>query len=157
MSIFKKLAGEKVFGSSKFFQNGNYIVEVNAVKFIEKGTKGDSFVIETTVRGTKSDHDAAPQPGEVAAQVWNAGKVMALSTWKGFLIGAYELSPADQEEMDDASWEALSEETIEGNALKGTNLVLHVWEKLTKAGNPFTMHKWERVATPEDLADFGLK
>jgi hypothetical protein len=158
MSIFKKLAGEKVFTSSKFFQPGTYVVDINAVKFIEKGTNGDSMVVETTVRGVRSDEDAAPQPGEVAAHVWNMGKTMALSTWKGFLIGAYELSATDQEGMSDQDWEELSEATYgDGNALEGVRMFLYVWEKTTKAGNPFTMHNWERRATPADLEEFGLE
>ena len=159
MSVFQKLAGVQAFENSKYFQEGTYVVEITKVKNIQ-GYKGESIVIETKVLGTDSPHENAPQPGEIAAQVWSVDgkkKEIGLSTWKGFLTVACELGP-EADNMSDKEWLDLSIACTDGGALVGTPMYMQAWVKMIQStGQPFTMHRWVRVATPEDLAQFGIE
>ena len=145
-----------IFENSAYFQPGRYIVKINACKLITGGHKGDSFVIECTVLGSKSESDKAPGVGETAAQVWNASgqkRDLARSTWFGFLCAAYGVAQSD---YDNAAWKAVSEAVIEKGALNGTILYLECFNKITKAGNDFTKHNWGGVPTAEQMAEFGV-
>ena len=156
MSIFDQLDQTSIFENSKYFQPGRYIVAINAVKFIQGGYKGDSFVIEAKVLGVKSEHPDAPAPGELAAQVWNATgekRDIARATWMGFLTTVYEKK---QEELTAEQWKQVSAQVIDNNALAGQQLYLEVFMKKTRAGGDFTYHKWIGIATPDQLAEFGI-
>ncbi len=156
MGIFDNLDQAEVFEQSAYFQPGRYIVAIKACKFISGGHKGDSFVIETTVRGIASEHPEAPKVGETAAQVWNASgdkRDIARNTWLGFLCAAYGCK---QTEYNGEEWKNVSNAVIEQNALEGTLLFLEVFMKTTRAGNPFTQHAWKGTPTKEQLAEFGL-
>jgi hypothetical protein len=156
MGIFDDLDQADVFANSKYFQPGMFIVDIKACKFITGGHKGDSFVIEATIVATKSDHADAPQPGELAAQVWNASgdkRDIARNTWLGFLCSAYGV---EQKAYSGEQWKTISEKVIGEGALDGTRLRVEVFMKTTRAGNPFTQHAWRGVPTAAELAEFGL-
>ena len=156
MSIFDNLDQTQVFESSKYFQPGRYIIDLNAIKFIQAGHKGDSFVIECKIVATDSDHPEAPKPGELAAQVWNASgekRDIARATWMGFLTTVYDKK---QEELTAEQWKQVSAQVIDNKALDGQRLYLEVFMKKTRAGGDFTYHKWVGVATPAQLAEFGV-
>lgn len=158
MGVFDNLSQAKVFENSKFFQDGRYIVELLACKFIAGGHKGDSFVIETKVYHTESNHEKAPEPGETAAHVWNASgdkRDIGRSTWLGFLCKVYGVQPSD---YDDKQWKKISAKVIDDNVLKGTYLYLEVFTKIIeKTGKPFTQHAWKGPALPEHYADLGIE
>jgi hypothetical protein len=157
--MFSKLSSVKTYDQSKYFQEGQYLAEITRVKLNEGGYKGDSFVIETTIRAAISDHDAAPDVGESAAHVWSASgdkRELGLSNWKAFLKAAFGIDEAEKR-LTDSDWEELSNGVIEDDLAVGKLMRLECWMKQTKSGNPFTMHKWLREATDADRAEFGLK
>lgn len=156
MGIFDNLDQAEVFENSKYFQPGRYIIAIKACKFIKGGHKGDSFVIECTVKGVISDDPNAPQIGELAAQVWNASgdKLdIARNTWLGFLCKAYGVK---QKDYTGEQWKHISTKVIDDNALGGTVFALECFMKKTKAGGDFTQHAWRGVPTAEQLAEFGI-
>lgn len=154
-SIFDNLDQAQVFENSAFFQKGKYLVEILACKFIQ-GYKGDSFVIETKVVQVNSDHPEAPQPGSIAAQVWNATgdkREIARSTWLGFMCAVFDKKKDD---LPGEKWKELSAKVIDENALKGKQMALDVFiKKVQSTGNDFTHHKWF-LPTAERLVEFGL-
>lgn len=164
--IFDNLDQADVFSNSKFFQPGMFIVDIKVCKFISGGHKGDTFVIETVIAGVRSDHPDAPQVGETAAQVWNATgekRDIARNTWLGFLCSAYGV---EQKVYTGDQWKQVSVAVMDGGALSGgkssstpgvpTRLLVEVFMKTTRAGNPFTMHAWRGVPSAAQLAEFGL-
>jgi len=156
MGIFDNLDQAEVFENSKYFQPGRYIVEIAACKFNQGGFKGDSFVIEATVKGVISDHADAPKVGERAAQVWNASgekRDIARNTWLGFLCKVYNVK---QDAYDGEQWKTLSVKVIEDNALKGQLVLVEIFMKKTRAGGDFTQHAWRGVPTAEQMTEFGL-
>jgi hypothetical protein len=149
----------KTYGTSRYFKDGIYIVEISKVKFNEEGHNGSSFIIEANVKGTKSDDPDAPQPGESAANVWNASgkkEQIGYANWKEFLIGAFEIDAATQDQMDNDQWWELAKSVLNDCELEGVVMYLECWTKDTKSGGKFTMHKWHRRATEADLKEFGL-
>lgn len=157
MGVFSNLSQVKTFEKSKWFQPGKYLVEIEEIKFIESGNKGDSFVIQGKVIAVESEHAAAPKVGETAANVWNASgekRNIGLSSWKSFLQAAFGKDEINA--MDDEALEELSGSVIDDGALDGMPMLLDVWMTETKAGGNFTKHDWKRPATPEDFAEFGL-
>jgi hypothetical protein len=156
-NFFKDLSKASPFTQSKWFQPGNYVVEIQAVKFNSGGYKGDSFVIETKVLASKhTESNEAPKEGEIAAHIWKADgdkRDIARNTWMAFMEAVFATKAADK---TDAEWEAIAEQVLDDNALAGTKMLLEVFNKKTRAGGDFTYHAWRRVATDEDLAAFGI-
>jgi hypothetical protein len=157
-NFFKDLSKATPFTQSKYFQPGSYVVEIQAVKYNEGGYRGDSFVIETKVLASKHTEDSdAPKPGDIAAHVWRADgekRDIARNTWMAFLEAIFGVKTADK---TDEEWSAISAQVIDDNALKGEPVLLEVFNKKTKAGGDFTYHAWRRIATPEDLQEFGIE
>jgi len=159
-SIFAKLSEAKGFNQSKWFTRGIYIAQLDAVKFISGGHKGDSFVIESTVLGVKNTdpNDVnAPKVGDSTAHIWNATGPkadIARNTWMAFMTAVFGCK---NEDYTDAEWEEASADVIDNNSLDGKIMYLEVFNKETKAGGDFTYHAWKRQATPEDLASFGIE
>ena len=121
MSIFDNASQVNIFENSAYFQPGRYIVRIDEVKMITGGFKGDSFVVQGTVLGAKSDEASAPSVGMTAAHVWSVSgdkREMGRATWFGFLCGVYGVA---QSEYSDAQWKQVSEKVIEG-ALNGTQV-----------------------------------
>lgn len=143
MGIFDNLTNAQVFERSAYFEPGLYIVQINAVKYIDSGYKGDAFVIEAKVLASKKTKENEPlAPGATAAQVWRASgdkKEIARGTWIGFLCAVFGIKQVD---WDDARWKKVSADVIDNNALKGTELGLEVFTTTTKAGGDFTQHRW---------------
>lgn len=157
MSIHDTIGGAEAFESSQYFQPGQYIVSIKQCKYVE-GYKGQSFVIECKVLHTVSTDAKAPMPGAVAAQVIKVSgddmkKQMGLSNWKGFL-GSVLGSDADN--LTDQEWAQISSSAVEENQLAGQVIKLDCYMKETKAGNPFTVHKWLGKATDADLQAAGV-
>ena len=106
-------------------------------------------MIEGEVLGVKSADAEAPRVGSSAAHVWKVKpnlEDLALGTLKQFLAAAW----GDQGE-DDEAWQDIAEKTFEGGELTNAVMVLECIDKETKAGNPFTLHKWLRLAEPADI------
>lgn len=156
--MFKQMAGIKAFERSKWFSPGNYIVEINATKFVQNKRK-TSVIIETIVLGTDADDENAPQPDEIAAQVivcsgeWGE---LGLANWKQFLTIVLQVE--DPETVSDEQWEKWTDEAFEEQGLKGVRLHLQCWHKAKKS-NPaevFTVHQWS-YPTEAQLKKFGIQ
>jgi hypothetical protein len=157
MGVFDNLDTVKTFEQSKYFEDGRYIVAIEAVKFLSGGFKGDSFVIETRILGAQGTGPGAPVAGDSASHVWNCSgnkREIGQATWLSFLKAVFGKS--EIEGMTGDQLKGLSAKIIDQGALNGTKVYLEVWTKETQAGNPFTMHSWKRKATEADLAEFEL-
>ena len=118
------------------------------------GYKGDSFVVQGTVLGAKSDEASAPSVGTTAAHVWSISgekREIGRATWFGFLCGVYGVS---QSEYTDAQWKQVSEKVIEG-ALNGTQVYLECWFNESAAPEIYTVHDWGQV-NDALLSEFGV-
>jgi hypothetical protein len=154
--MFKKLAGVKAFANSEFFQPGTYVVKIMDTK-VNEGFRGTSIVVEAKVLGCESDHEKAPDVGKIAAHVWNCSgdkKTIGLATWKAFVCAAASI--ADEDSLSDDDWAKISEAASEQNCFRGKIMSLQVWQIITKKGEPFTVHRWIGLATPEELKKFGI-
>jgi hypothetical protein len=166
MGIFDNLTGANPSGGGRYFTPGRYIVDITRIEF-KQGFKGESIVIEAQVVAGQPVPDSVnaqtgkphspPQPGQTAAHVISASgskEKMAKDNWMAFLLAVYQ---CEQAAYTDEQWSDISGKATQG-ALNGQRLLLDVWEKPQKA-NPdkvFTVHKWMRPATPEDLQEFGV-
>ena len=153
MGYFDNMSDAQVFDKSKYFQEGQYLVELKKTE-LKSGHKGESFVIETSVLGAHSDEDNAPEAGETAAHVWNASKEMSQSTLMQFLCALQGVS--SPKALDDAKWSKIGKAVFEKNRAAGTVMYLEVFNTKTKAGNDFTVHRWQRVAEDADFERFGV-
>jgi len=156
MGYFSKLSTVKTYSKSAYFQPGNYIVEIQKVKLNEGGYKGDSFVIEAKVKAVTSDHPEVPKVGTICAHVWavsGAKREMGMANWMEFMSAVTGCSP---DEKSDDDWQELSEAIIDEDQLNGTDMLLQVFMTKTKAGNDFTVHKWQGFPSKEDYEEFGI-
>lgn len=150
----KRYSDAEVFEKSKFFQEGNYLVRLNK-NLLKTGHKGRNFIIECEILGAESDHDEAPQPGQKAAHIWKADHEMAMSTYMQFMCALFGVE--SPKAVSDEKWDRLSDKVWEQQKYAGTDMVVRVFETTTKAGNTFTVHNWERVATDEDYERFDVE
>lgn len=153
MGYFDNLSKTQVYSKSKYFQEGTYLVKIVKTQ-LKKGHKGESFIIETEVLGARSDHDAAPDVGQMASHVWNAGKEMAIPTLMEFMCALYGVE--SPQAVDDAVWEKRAKKVFGKNGAEGQVMRLDVFMTTTKAGNDFTVHRWLRVATDADFEEFDV-
>ena len=159
-------------GGSYFPANGNFTVEVKAVKVVE-GRKGKFFyTIECAV--LTSDLPSCP-PGTIASCMidlsWEGDS--AEKKIKAFLMAAMGLDPADKDSQGaytPAEWIRCADESaydgednvdsvgasLEGctvNPFAGIKLALHTQEITTKGkdspAHPFTLHFWSPLPAVE--------
>jgi hypothetical protein len=155
-SFFKKLSNAR-FGSGKWFTDGNYVVKISDIKYVQGGYRGDSIIIESDILGIRNQlpSEKAPKVGERAVQVIKASgekEDMGRGNWMNFVCALAEES---LESRTDAEWEEFSEELIEGDFAKDTEMYLEVFTKTTQKGGEFTVHNWLRIATDNDKQSMG--
>ena len=138
MGLFDKIGSAKIYGSSKFFDEGMHTVEINKV-LLNKGHKGTSFIIECTIITTTGEL----KPGTTCAQIQKMDgdkRDLALSTIKQFI----QACVGDEVEgYTDAEWKALADSVVsDEQPLAGLKMKLETFLKPTRAGGMFTNHKW---------------
>ncbi len=167
--ILDDLDQAEVFENSDFFAAGRYIVRIEACKFILKGHKGDSFVVEATVLGVIAEDGEVkqkdgsmemvnyPRVGVRAAQIWGASGTeqrikQGRGTWIAFLCSAFGVKKA---RFTGPEWKSHSGAVLDGH-LNGQIFGLDCHMVRTKEDGPFTVHNWRGPQTPAQLAEFGL-
>ncbi len=156
MGVFDNLDQvDEGYDNSKYFEEGKYLVDLGLVTF-KQGTKGGSFIIETTVLAAVSVKEGAPEAGDAASHVWNLGQYpdMARAKWIRFLMGA---TGKGQKDLTGPQWADLSEKIVAQGAMKGTKMFLEVVQEDRPGKHPLKHHNWKRQAVAQDFADFGLQ
>lgn len=139
MSIFDEINKAKVFGSGQYFGAGEYLVTVNSIKFLD-GYKARFFIVECLV-------DESDNPNCVAGRSYSYvinldRKETGPGNVKAFLAQALGEDPENEE----INWGALAQKACsEENPMGGLQLKLSAFERKTKEGGTYTVHKFERV------------
>ena len=157
MSIYANLSKTVAFEKAAYFDAGLFLVKIVECRRNIGGAKGDSFIIETEVVAVK-EGTGKLKAGQRAAHVWSTagGQIkeeMAIRTLMSFLCAVLQVRPTDK---TDEEWLGIIDSVFEQNILEGTVMRLECTEITTKAGNPFTKHRWLRIATEDDLAYFDV-
>jgi hypothetical protein len=124
-----------------YFIEGHYQVEVVRVFTMRSRKKDDLFIVECKI--LESDN-AERRQGMRASWVVNLKQEPALGNIKGFVAAANGIDPADEKQVN----AEVTEEVVEfacgdDNPLEGTIMELECVAITTRAGNPFTLHKWQ--------------
>ena len=156
MGHFSTMAGSNPTQGGIYFNAGfNYDIEIVAVKMVLSRKNQDLYCVECKVL---SSDDPERGPGSTPAWMPNMTNESSMGNIKGFLAACNGVDPNDQAAVKaaftDANGQDLSEAVAElsvseDNPLAGTILKLRTENKLTKAGNPFTLHFWHPVETVE--------
>jgi len=135
MGVFSGIKEAQVNKGGVYLNKGNYLLEVEAVKLIQSRKKDDLFVVETKV--IECDGDEANPEGTSASWIANLTKHdAAMGNVKMFL-------QAVDPDLDDSSLEAAADMAVgDDNPLKGETVKCQVSMIETRAGNPFSLHKW---------------
>lgn len=148
MGMFSGISTAKATSRSGYFSPGVYLCEIAAIKFrrSDRPGKGPYFVVECLV---KESNRPDTQPGETRSWslTFRADDPMALGDMKAFFVA---LSGATEAEVSPFV-EALAEAAIgDENPCRGLLVRLEAFERDTKAGGQFTVHRWERAAPQLD-------
>ena len=158
MGIFAKmdLSEVKIMGKGNYFTPGEYLVEVLNTKSNQGGYKGDSIILEFEVLGSEGE-EAAPA-GEHRDHVLIIGGAdkqrsdSGLGDFMAFLCVCFGVD--SPKSLSKEEWDELATSVIQDNALKGEVLRLSCFMTKTKKEKDFTVHKYLRLATEEDIARF---
>lgn len=139
MSIFDDIDKAEVFGAGAYFEPGEYLVKINAIKY-NKGFKGEFYIIECILE--ESDNEKMIV-GRTYNQVINLSrKETGPGNVKAFLAAALDVDPKDES----VKWGELAEKACsEENPFAGLQMRLKTFERQTKAGGVFTVHQWTKA------------
>lgn len=147
--------GDARVGKALYFEPGNYIVKILKVLFKANRKGMDRFIVECEV--LESDNSNRPvgcHPSQVIAMEQDA----ALGNIKAFLGCMLEIKDVDTYVPEDGQsveefWDEMAEQAVDGeNPLGGTIARLRCVNKVTQAGNDFTLHLWEEVLEEYEAA-----
>lgn len=144
MSIFKGIENVSAEGMSnrQYFEEGNYIVEIDKVLLHEKRLNGDKlFIVETTV--IESDNSNI-KPGEQRNWVQSLALPSALPRIKSFIGAAIGLCPRRKiHEINSKVDENFSLHVVSPeNPLSSRKLALSCSNKISRNGKNFTQAVW---------------
>lgn len=153
MGLFGDIKGQRsTMGGHYFVPDAHYVVEVQRCKTGKTRKNVDFYVVECLILETDSDKMKPGAPGEMMVTLdkdpalGNIADHMRMGLWlQGRDAKVDGLPPsAEAVEMD----EEIADEIVgENNPLAGLVMGLFAYNKDTKAGNPFTRHRW---MTPEE-------
>lgn len=136
MGLFSGIENAQIGGNATYFLEGKYRVRVDKAKVFQN-RKGDFlFVAEMTILESTNPKRL---PGTTASHVINKRHEAFLGDVKGFISAVNNCDPAE-----------VTEEIVElvisdENPLGGLEVMLTCTEKTTKAGNPFTVHRYSPI------------
>lgn len=120
-----------------------YTVEIKRLITMTSRKRDDLFIVEALI--IESDCPER-QPGMVASWVVNLKQDAALGNIKGFLAAANGISPTDEERVNSEITEEVCELAVSDlQPLAGVRVRLECTVIQTKAGNPFTLHRWSPI------------
>ena len=139
------LSKVKVFEKSTYFTPGRYRVEIKEIKQIE-GRNGEVMIIEAIVL----ESSPGPKGEEPVAVGTTCAQVIPLEgpnkeSGRGNMMGFYAATLHDCKVSDHSTTEwrkYIIDATTEGT-LNGIEMLLECFNTKTKAGNDFTIHRWE--------------
>ena len=132
MGAFAKLnlKGAKVGQGGVYFLEGDYLVEVDCIKPVNKRTGGQLFIAECMILESTNEKRKVGTRCNVAEDVgtdWGPGNI------KEFLGAASGVDPRDEEAMGQDDWDAILEDAIgDEQPLKGAKVKVHAFLKLKK-------------------------
>ncbi|KKN50654.1 hypothetical protein LCGC14_0630810 [marine sediment metagenome] len=148
MGLFGDIKGQRsTMGGHYFIPDAHYVVEIQRCKTGKTRKNVDFFVVECLIRETDSDKMRPGAPGEMMVTLdkdpalGNIADFMRMGLWiQGRDAEVDGLPPsAEDVEMD----EDIADEVVgENNPLAGLVMGVYAYNKDTKAGNPFTRHRW---------------
>lgn len=145
MSVFSGIEHVSAEGTSsarQYFEEGNYVVEINSVFLHEKRLGGGKlFIVETTI---KESNNPRIKPGEQRNWAQSMANSYALPRIKSFIGAALGLCPKRQlKDINAHVTSAVCDQAISPeNPLRGKKLKLCCTNKLTRSGKEFTQHNW---------------
>ncbi len=140
-SLFKKTVEAKANDGGVYFEPGQYLINVDALKMIVTQVKGvDAFILESTI--LKSDCKERPAGSSCS---WYAGydKPSTPGNVKGLFEAMFPGEPIDVAGMEAA--------VSDGNPCKGMVLHIEAVKVKTRTGGDYTKCKF-RLATDEEKA-----
>jgi hypothetical protein len=143
-------------GRGNYFQGeGEYDVEIQAVKHKEKGYRGESVIINVEV--ISSDNDDAPV-GSSKSVAFNLSKqpILALNNLKAFVCGIYGMNGAAKDPETKSRVNHVSKRMVESdNPLARVRVHLSTFMTKTGKGGDFTNLVWSPyVAEPGYVPPF---
>lgn len=150
MSVFSKIGGGQVFGSSRPIAHGRHTFEIKSVlHHAGKGQKTtDWFIVEVITIDS-----AAHAPGEERSWVVDLGQASGPGNAKGFLLALAQCAVPTFTDSDltDGAWEKYAEAVIcgEKTPARGVRLSCEVFATTTRAGKDFSKHVWSAVGGQE--------
>jgi len=143
MGLFAGINEAKVGQGGVYFLEGIYRVEVLKCFTMTSRKREDLFIVEAKV--VESDNDDR-KPGMRCSWIVNMKHDAALGNIKGFIAAMNGIHPSDEEQVDEEVTEEAVEYTVsDDNPLAGMLVDLEAVAITTRAGNPFTLHKWSPV------------
>lgn len=147
MSVFSKIGGGQVFGSSRPIAHGRHTFEVKSVlHHAGKGQKTTDWFIVEVVTVDSPVH----APGEERSWVVDLWQASGPGNAKGFLLalGQCATPTLTDHDLSDAQWERYAELVITGEKTpaRGVRLAVEVFATTTRAGKDFSKHVWSAVA-----------
>ncbi len=144
MSIFDGIEHVAAEGTSnrQYFEEGNYVVEIDRVFLYEKRLSGGKlFIVETTI--IESDNIKI-KPGEQRNWVQSLTLPTALSRIKSFIGAAAGLCPRKKiNEINSKITPSFCDKVIgPENPLKGRKLALSCINKMSRNGKNYTQAVW---------------
>lgn len=146
MSVFSKIGGGQVFGSSRPIAHGRHVLDVKSIlHHAGKGQKmTDWFIVEIVTVDS-----AVHAPGEERSWVVDLGQASGPGNAKGFLLALAQCAEPTLTDQDltDGQWERYAEVMITGEKTpaRGVRLAVEVFATTTRAGKDFSKHVWSAV------------
>lgn len=170
MGRFGGLAGVRANNGGIYFEEGNYVVDIGAIKFIP-GTEAqsglDTFVVETTVAESDNPTRSPGTRPSYVVTIRPAYRETCLGDIKAFAAAILEIDDPDAYNeqvtavdqvnatqmgcsVQDAANERFWEESLEAlcsaeQPARGTRVKLNCTKRKTKKGGDFTKHCWGPV------------
>ena len=146
MGLFSGIGDAQVGQGGVYFLPGEYVVEIIKCFTMRSRKREDLFIAECLI---KESNNPERRPGSKASWVVNFKQDAALGNIKGFVAACSGISPSNQKAVDAEVDEESCEYAVDDdNPLAGTLLSLSAVNKITRAGNDFTLHMWEPYDGP---------
>lgn len=135
MGIFDKITDTEVSKQGIYFQPGDYIVSIEKCKTIQTRKNGAAFVVECSILESGNPSRPAGSSCDFMAQVERFDS--AMKDVKAFLASAMGLDPLDPTISQHGHRNHIKPEFVEyvcsdSNPLKGRQLAVHCFSKITK-------------------------
>lgn len=140
--IFEKIADAPPSAGGQYWEEGNFIVEVQVNKIIESTRKEGELIYIIECKCLKSDNEKVPV-GSCRSHVINLSNYSAVNNVKNHLMAALNC------ESEDISPDMVKECCSEENPLAGIQVKLETFVKPTQSGGDFTHHRYSVLPKKE--------